>query len=114
MPPTPQQLAIVGHDPSKNGRVVAGPGTGISWVSVALIKRLKDEKPDLKVGLLTFTRAATGELVKKVGAAALDGVNPSTVHSFALSILLRNQAACSLPLPLRLPDSYELGLRTTL
>lgn len=110
MPPTLQQQAIIDHDPTEHGRVLAGPGTGKSWASVALLERLSAERPELKVGMLTFTRAATAELAKKLGdtdLATLKTAKPSTIHAFALSLLMSNPSASSLPVPLRIPDSWE-------
>jgi superfamily I DNA/RNA helicase len=37
---TPEQLAILAHDPGHHARVLAGPGTGKSGTLVALIDRL--------------------------------------------------------------------------
>jgi DNA helicase-2/ATP-dependent DNA helicase PcrA len=57
---------------------------------------------------LTFTRAATAELAKKVSehpAAAAE--RPSTVHSFSISVLLRNPGAGGFPAPLRIADDWE-------
>ncbi len=73
--------------------------------------------PAPRVRLLTFTRAATGELAKKVSehpAAAAE--RPSTIHSFAISVLLRNPGAADFPEPLRIADpwEYETLLRPTL
>ena len=108
MLPTHEQQRIIDHDPSRNGRVLAGPGTGKSWTCVALISHLSRTHQDLSVRLLTFTRAATQELAKKVGKAKLATVKPTTIHSFALSLLLRNPQAANLPQPIRIPDSWEL------
>lgn len=107
MPPTPQQQAVVEHPANRHGRVVAGPGTGKSWTAIALLERLHAEDPDLRAGLLTFTRAATGELVRKVADQGLDWLEPSTIHSFALRLLMRNAENVPLSLPLRIPDSWE-------
>jgi DNA helicase-2/ATP-dependent DNA helicase PcrA len=107
---SPQQQAIINHDPGRHGRVLAGPGTGKSWASVALLERLLTERPELHVGMLTFTRAATAELAKKLGdteLATLKNAKPSTIHAFALSLLMSNPLASSLPVPLRIPDSWE-------
>lgn len=90
-----------------DGRVVAGPGTGKSWTAIELLRRLHADDPDLKVGLLTFTRAATGELIRKIGQQDLDWLDPSTIHAFALRLLLRNGAQAGVTLPLRIPDSWE-------
>lgn len=108
MLPTQEQQRIIEHNPSRNGRVLAGPGTGKSWTCVALISHLSRTHQDLHVRLLTFTRAATQELAKKVNKAKLVTVKPTTIHSFALSILLHNPQAASLPQPIRIPDDWEL------
>lgn len=107
MAPTPQQQRVIDHDHTTDGRVVAGPGTGKSWTAIELLRRLRADVPDLKVALLTFTRAATGELVKKTGEQGLEWLEPSTVHAFALRLLLQNARQAAVNLPLRLPDSWE-------
>lgn len=59
---------------------------------------------------MTFTRAATAELAKKLGdakLAQLESARPATVHSFALGLLQANPSASTLPKPLRIPDSWE-------
>ncbi len=107
---TPEQLAFVNHDPSHHARVLAGPGTGKSFTSVAYLERLARERPDLRTRMLTFTRAATAEFAKKMGDAQLEGLGvtpPATVHAFALSVLMHAKGA-NVPIPLRIPDSWEL------
>jgi hypothetical protein len=47
---TPEQQALINHDPRTHGRALAGPGTGKSWASVALLARLTEDEPDIKVG----------------------------------------------------------------
>lgn len=104
-----QQQAIVDHDPDRHARVLAGPGTGKSFTSVQYLERLTKTHPDLKVQMLTFTRAATAEFALKMGDAELAGLGispPATVHGFALGILVREPAA-NIPRPLRIPDSWE-------
>jgi len=61
------------------------------------------------VRAITFTRAATGELAKKIKDEGHTIVEPVTVHGFALSVLMRNPGATSLPEPLRIPDGVETG-----
>ena len=107
MPPSDEQQRVIDHDPSRNGRVLAGPGTGKSWTSVALIKRLLETHPHIHIRMFTFTRAATHDLAEKIGDANVDVAQPTTIHSFALSLLLRNPEAANLPTPLRIPDSWE-------
>src|SRR5438034_10717576 len=106
--PTDEQQAVLAHDCRQHARLRAGPGTGKSATIVALIDQLlgADDAPRLR--LLTFTRAATGELAKKVSehpAAAAE--RPSTIHSFAISVLMQNPGAANLPAPLRIADGWE-------
>lgn len=106
--PTPEQQAILGHDLDSHARVLAGPGTGKSATLVALVDQLMAGRPAPRLKLLTFTRAATGELAKKVSehpAAAAE--RPSTIHSFAISVLLRNPGSGDFPQPLRIADDWE-------
>lgn len=106
--PTPEQKAILAHDCSRHARVLAGPGTGKSATLVALIDELLSGEEAPRVRLLTFTRAATAELAKKVsGHPAAAAERPSTVHSFAISVLSRNRGAGDLPEPLRIADDWE-------
>jgi DNA helicase II / ATP-dependent DNA helicase PcrA len=107
--PTAEQLAFLDHDPSHHARVLAGPGTGKSLTSVAFLERLASLHPDLRARMLTFTRAATAEFAQKMGDAELEGLGvtpPATVHSFALSVLMKTKGS-GLPMPLRIPDSWE-------
>lgn len=105
-----QQSAFVNHDPTECARVLAGPGTGKSYAAVQFLERLAKENPTLRVRMLTFTRAATAEFAAKMDDADLTGlgiVRPATVHSFALSTLLRIGHG-ALPTPLRIPDSWDV------
>ena len=62
----------------------------------------------MRVRLLTFTRAATAELAKKVSEhPTLAAQRPSTIHSFAISVLLKNPGAADYPHPLRIADEWE-------
>ncbi len=106
--PTIEQQAILQFDLRRHARVFAGPGTGKSATLVALVDELLSQTPTPRVKLLTFTRAATTELAKKISehpAAAAE--RPSTIHSFAISILLHNSDASGLPEPLRIADDWE-------
>jgi len=49
---------------------------------------------------------ATAELSKKLEGAG-QTQRPSTIHSFALSILMRNLGCANFPQPLRIPGTYE-------
>jgi DNA helicase-2/ATP-dependent DNA helicase PcrA len=106
--PTLEQEAILAHDRHRHARVLAGPGTGKSATLVALVDRLLEGNPAPRIKLLTFTRAATAELAKKVSehpAAASE--RPSTIHSFSISVLLRNPGTGGFPEPLRIADDWE-------
>ena len=106
--PTDEQQAILAHDPEQHARVLAGPGTGKSATLVALVDRLLAGNQAPRIKLLTFTRAATAELAKKVSdhpAAAAE--RPSTIHSFSISVLLRNPGTGDFPQPLRIADKWE-------
>lgn len=106
--PTTEQQAILGHLPDRHARVLAGPGTGKSATLVALVNGLISDKPAPRIRLLTFTRAATAELAKKVGVhPAAAAQRPSTIHSFAISVLLRNPGMGDFPQPLRIADDWE-------
>lgn len=105
---TPEQEAILGHDSRRHGRILAGPGTGKTAVLIGLASRLIAEPPARRVKLLTFTRAATGELARRVSDhPAATAERPSTIHSFAISVLLRNAGVGALPEPLRITDDWE-------
>src|SRR6266481_2819615 len=106
--PTRKQQTVLDHAAGQHARVLAGPGTGKSATLVALVDHLLacDAAPRIK--LLTFTRAATAELAKKVSdhpAAAAE--RPSTIHSFSISVLLRNPGTGDFPHPLRIADKWE-------
>ena len=106
--PTAEQRAILAHDRRRHARVLAGPGTGKSATLVALVDQLLAGNPAPRIKLITFTRAATAELAKKVSdhpAAAAE--RPSTMHSFSISVLLRNPGTGHFPQPLRIADTWE-------
>lgn len=106
--PTSEQKALLNHNPDYHARVSAGPGSGKSATLIQLISLLKDADENLKVKMLTFTRAATTELAKKISDdPALATIKPSTVHSFAIKILIENPNISGLPRPLRIADEWE-------
>ncbi|MDR3477638.1 MAG: ATP-dependent helicase [Gammaproteobacteria bacterium] len=106
---TEEQVTVINHDETNSGVVRAGPGTGKSITIVALAHRLAQAGKQRGVKFLTFTRAATSELLKKVSDAEGLDVKPSTIHSFSLSILMQNQDALLISLPLRLASELELS-----
>ena len=104
--PTPEQRAIIAHDATSNGRVLAGPGTGKSATVIRMMLEMA-ENGSGRGKLLTFTRAATNELKEKVAEHPEALESPSTVHSFAISTILGNPEASGLPEPLRIADEWE-------
>ncbi len=106
--PTPEQAAILRHAHDRHARVLAGPGTGKSATLVALIEQYLGVEPRPRLRLLTFTRAATSELALKVSENPNASVErPTTIHSFAISVLLRNPGTGEFPRPLRIADDWE-------
>ena len=103
--PTEEQNAILGHDPTKHARILAGPGTGKSSTLLAYLDGVK--KP-LRARMLTFTRATAAELAKKaLDDVESDPISTSTIHSFAVSVILANEGSANLPKPLRIADDWE-------
>lgn len=106
--PTLEQQAILRHNPQQHARILAGPGTGKSATVVALIEQLLTVDEALRLKLLTFTRAATTELAKKVSDHPVAAAErPSTIQSFAIAALLRNPGTGHFPEPLRIADKWE-------
>lgn len=108
--PTPEQEAILRHDRTRHARVLAGPGTGKSTTMVALLDRLVAEDGSLSVRMLTFTRAATAELAEKIASHSPNAGRPTTIHSFSISVLLRNPGTGGFPEPLRIADTWEFKM----
>jgi len=104
---TSEQLKILEHDPTKHACILAGPGTGKSSTVISYISKIYSKESNKIIRLLTFTRAANSELVNKITEAGHEKVISSTVHSFAISILLKNPGASNLPEPLRIADDWE-------
>ncbi len=93
--------------------VLAGPGTGKTLTLACRIQYLMEEQnvnPN-EILALTFTRAATNELKKRVSEIIKkNNLQPriSTLHSYALSQLLRNSHIITIvPRPLRIADDWE-------
>ncbi|MCC7571426.1 ATP-dependent helicase [Candidatus Micrarchaeota archaeon] len=96
----------------KHCRLLAGPGTG---KTLSLTRRIMYLIEELGVNpsyitALTFTRAAAGELNQRVKYELGDielFPSISTLHSFALKLILLNPAKTRLPQPIRIADDYE-------
>jgi DNA helicase-2/ATP-dependent DNA helicase PcrA len=106
-----EQKAFLEHPPTQSARLLAGPGTGKSFTSVAYLEKVAEQSPHIRVGYITFTRAATAEFAKKMddsGLSALGGQPPKTMHGYSLGILIRHRSS-RIPYPLRIPDDWELS-----
>lgn len=102
-----EQLDLLAHPISAHGVVLAGPGTGKSTTVLELAARIHESSPETTLKIISFTRAATRELVGKIHSGGHDVDEPMTVHAFALSVLMRNPEQSPLPQPLRIPDDWE-------
>lgn len=106
------QRAVASHVGS-HARVLAGPGTGKTYVMTRRMAYLVTEVgiPPTAILAITFTRHAAAELRERVIGLIETSPRPqvSTLHSFALRQLLNNSALVSeaLPAPLRIADDYE-------
>lgn len=105
--PTAEQQAACDHPHDRHARILAGPGTGKSMVLVSLLDRYAECLSSSQVLLLTFTRAATAELLGKVSRVSSTTPSPSTMHSFALSVLMKNGGLGLVPEPLRIANDWE-------
>lgn len=94
-------------------RLLAGPGTGKTLTMTRRILWLITQQhisPN-EILALTFTRAAASELRHYINNS-LETISSelpriSTLHSFALRQLFRNELLNQLPQPLRIADDYE-------
>lgn len=92
--------------------LLAGPGTGktmsLTRRVIYLIEELGCEPSNITA--LTFTRAAAAELSQRIKEELGDidsFPNISTLHSFALRLVLANPSKTRLPQPVRIADDYE-------
>ncbi|MFC2020270.1 ATP-dependent helicase [Chloroflexota bacterium] len=107
---SPEQEEAARHIGS-HGRLLAGPGTGktrtLTGRIAFLIEELDVSPSDILA--ITFTRAATSELRSRVFRLLGGDMVPQivTLHSFALSTILKRGAGSRLPSPIRIADDYE-------
>jgi DNA helicase II / ATP-dependent DNA helicase PcrA len=103
--------AFVAGGPRGHTVMLAGPGTGKTFVLVRRIQYLieVEEVPPKRITALTFTRAAAAEmrsrLAERLGAVG-ETIRVATLHSFALSALLKADAS-SIQDPLRVVGDWE-------
>ena len=90
----PPHLNIASY-PDSPLRVLAGPGTGKTFAMMRRVCRLLEEGEDPKnILLLTFTRMAAKDLVRKISELGVEGegdIVATTLHSFSFSMLQREQ-----------------------
>lgn len=105
------------RDPARHvGRpalVLAGPGTGKTTKLTERVEYLirgLEVRPQ-QIAAITFTRAAArqlkGKLTAELGLRGSELPTSGTLHSFALSVLVRQRPFSDLPAPFRLTDSFE-------
>ncbi len=113
--------------------VSAGAGSGKTAVlTERIIRRLTDKNDPAEIGrmlIVTFTKAAAGELRERISGAVSDALarNPKnrrlarqllslenasicTIHSFCLDILRESGADANLPSDFRIADAAEIKL----
>lgn len=94
-------------------RLLAGPGTGKTFVIKARVQYLIEELSvcPSEILIVTFTRRAVAELREKITPCIPEGdkfPRISTLHGFALRQLLKNANLIdTLPKPLRVADDWE-------
>lgn len=106
----PQQRDAAGA-PRGNRVLLAGPGTGKTFVLVRRVQHLIEAHgvAPSRITALTFTRAAAAEMRQRLEERLGDEgrrVRVSTIHSYALREILRSGAK-QLPSPLRVVGDWE-------
>jgi DNA helicase-2/ATP-dependent DNA helicase PcrA len=108
---TDEQREAASHT-GQHARLLAGPGTGKTLAvtrRVVYLVRIAGVEPS-RIMALTFTRAATSELKRRVRNELGEDSNDViiyTLHSYALRAILRHTAGTRLPRPIRIADDYE-------
>ncbi len=108
---TAEQRTAASHV-GRHARLLAGPGTGKTLTltrRVAYLVRERCVAPS-EIMVLTFTRAATAELKRRIADQLGEDANRaiiSTLHSYALRAILQQGAGQRLPVPIRIADDFE-------
>ena len=104
----PHQREVAGVERG-NYLLIAGPGTGKTFVLVRRVQYLIEELglQPRRIVALTFTRAAAGEMRQRLDQR-LGGLRPrvSTLHSYALRELLTHRTGV-IHRPVRIVDDWE-------
>lgn len=112
--PTQQQL-LAAHDTSQQVRLIAGPGTGKSFVIEERVRELLnvDVNPN-SIFVVSFTRASSRDLKRRIikyceqrQVSNSDEVSVTTLHSLALRILRKAKLLTSYPADPLLLDKWE-------
>jgi len=102
---------------NKISRSLAGPGTGKTFSlmrKIAYLLEVKHIQPE-KILIITFTRAASGDITKELSKLEIEGANriqARTLHSFCLRILMNREVISSIdrfPRPM-LPHEIKVML----
>lgn len=124
MPATPQQIAAAklvqdaaAQDLNQTVRLVAGPGTGKSFVIEGRVHHLlSNGVPADNIIAISFTRAAAKDLKDRIysfctanGQASVTDVRVVTLHSLALYILRRTGNLNLFPTEPSIMDDWELS-----
>ena len=110
-PPLTSQQRTAVSLPLAHSVLLAGPGTGKTWSLVRRIEYLVSELgvSPRQIVAVTFTRAAAAEMRQRITARLGDEgerIRVSTLHSFALSELLRHEVR-AVPHPVRIVGNWE-------
>jgi DNA helicase-2/ATP-dependent DNA helicase PcrA len=108
-----EQRAAVDHDDGPL-RIIAGAGTGKTRTLVSRLARLLDDgTPPERVLLVTFSRRAASELIRRAGQLVdpriARRVEAGTFHSVAHRILHRHRASLGLPDGFTVMDPGDVG-----
>ena len=110
---TDEQKAVVGYDSEKSIRILAGPGTGKTKCLIHRVAYLQEEKSakNSDIVVITFTRFAAHEirerLMSELKLSEDDVPTARTLHSYALSMMMRRPIFNDIERPLRIADDYE-------
>lgn len=94
-------------------RVLAGPGTGKSFAMKRRVARLleADQVPAQSILALTFTRVGAEDLHRELVSLTVDGAGQlagRTLHSLAMSMVMRNHVLTTLGRTPRILNKFEL------
>lgn len=114
---TPPELTLgqieAAHTSSDYVRVIAGPGTGKSFVIEERVNWLLRQEPTPKIWVVSFTRASSRELQRRISGYLfahgheVSTVPVTTLHSLALG-LLRKADRLEFPSAPKVLDNWEL------